>query len=50
MLHLDVYYKSVGLMKHKLLQILSEREKARQLAGHVEPGMPFSNMSPLRSP
>lgn len=34
--HLGVRYKTVWLMKHKLMQIMSEREALRQLDGRVE--------------
>lgn len=34
--HLGVRYKCAWLMKHKLLQVMSEREETRQLDGRVE--------------
>lgn len=34
--HLGVRYKCAWLMKHKLLQVMSEREESRQLDGRVE--------------
>lgn len=34
--HLGVRYKSAWLMKHKLLQVMCEREDSRQLDGRVE--------------
>lgn len=34
--HLGVRYKCVWLMKHKLLQVMAEREETRQLDGRVE--------------
>ena len=34
--HLGVRYKTAWLMKHKLLQVMSEREESRQLDGRVE--------------
>ena len=34
--HLGVRYKSAWLMKHKLLQVMLEREEPRQLDGRVE--------------
>ena len=34
--HLGVRYKSAWLMKHKLLQVMCEREESRQLDGRVE--------------
>ena len=34
--HLGVRYKTAWLMKHKLLQVMCEREESRQLDGRVE--------------
>ncbi len=34
--HLGVRYKCAWLMKHKLLQVMAEREESRQLDGRVE--------------
>lgn len=34
--HLGVRYKAAWLMKHKLLQVMCEREESRQLDGRVE--------------
>ena len=34
--HLGVRYKTAWLMKHKLLQVMVEREDSRQLDGRVE--------------
>jgi len=34
--HLGVRYKTAWLLKHKLMQVMSEREESRQLDGRVE--------------
>lgn len=34
--HLGVRYKAAWLMKHKLLQVMAEREESRVLGGRVE--------------
>ena len=34
--HLGVRYKTAWLLKHKLMQVMSEREASRQLDGRVE--------------
>lgn len=34
--HLGVRYKAAWLMKHKLLQVMAEREDSRVLGGHVQ--------------
>ena len=36
MRHLGVCYKTAWLMKHKLMEVMREREEARQLEGRVE--------------
>ena len=34
--HLGVCYKSASLMKHKLMELMRQREESRQLDGRVE--------------